>query len=101
MARNRVDALAYPHQQILPVPIGDTSQAKRNGALASLASCPAITVPAGFSTPTASAPLGVPVGIEFMGRPWDEPKLISLAYGFEQAARARKMPLLTPVPSRG
>jgi Asp-tRNA(Asn)/Glu-tRNA(Gln) amidotransferase A subunit family amidase len=96
MARHKLDVLAYPHQQILPVLIGNTNQAKRNGILASLASCPAITLPAGFSSPTASAPLGVPVGIEFMGRPWNEPQLISLAYGFERSSRARQLPPSVP-----
>jgi amidase len=96
MAHHQVNVLAYPHQQILPVPIGDTDQAKRNGILASLTSCPAVCLPAGFSSPTASAPLGVPVGIEFMGRPWSEPELISLAHCFEQSARARKVPESTP-----
>ncbi|MGW3627059.1 amidase [Streptomyces sp. NPDC000880] len=96
MARNKVDVLTFPHQQILPVPIGETNQAKRNGILGALTSCPAITLPAGFSTPTTAAPLGVPVGIEFMGRPWSEPTVISVAYAFEQAARARKVPVSVP-----
>jgi amidase len=96
MAKNRLDAVAYPHQKVLPVPIGQTNQAERNGILGSLSGCPAITVPAGFSTATASAPLGVPVGIEFLGRPWSEPQLIKIAYGFEQATKARKLPESTP-----
>jgi Asp-tRNA(Asn)/Glu-tRNA(Gln) amidotransferase A subunit family amidase len=96
LARHEVDMLVYPHQQILPVPIGQTNQAKRNGILASLASCPAITVPAGSSAPTASAPGGVPVGIEFLGRPWAEPQLIGVAFGFEQATRARQLPQSVP-----
>ena len=74
------------------VPIGETFQPDRNGVLAALAGFPAIVVPAGFSTATDRAPLGVPVGIEFMARPWEEPKLLRLAYGFEQATRARRMP---------
>jgi Asp-tRNA(Asn)/Glu-tRNA(Gln) amidotransferase A subunit family amidase len=96
MAMNRLDVLVYPHQKILPVPIGETNQAQRNGILASLTGCPAITVPAGFSSPTASAPLGVPVGIEFFGLPWSEPQLIKVAYGFEKATEARKRPVSTP-----
>jgi Asp-tRNA(Asn)/Glu-tRNA(Gln) amidotransferase A subunit family amidase len=93
---NRLDVLVYPHQKILPVPIGETNQAQRNGILASLTGRPAITVPAGFSSPTASAPLGVPVGIEFFGLPWSEPQLIKVAYGFEKATEARKRPVSTP-----
>jgi len=79
-----------------PVMIGEATQAERNGILASLAGFPAITVPAGFSSPTESAPIGVPVGIEFLGQPFSEPQLLRIAYGFEQATHARKPPPSTP-----
>lgn len=95
MAENRLDALVYPHQQRLVVPIG-ARQVDRNGVLGSAMGFPAITVPGGFSPPTDTAPIGVPVGIEFLGRPWDEPTLIRLAYGFEQATRFRRPPQSTP-----
>ena len=77
MAKNNVVALLYPHQKRLPVMISEMNQAERNGILASLAGFPAITVPAGFSTPTESAPIGVPVGIEFLGLPFSEPELVA------------------------
>jgi amidase len=96
MANNNVVALVYPHQKRLPVMIGDMNQAERNGILASLAGFPAITVPAGFSAPTASALMGVPVGIEFLGQPFSEPQLLKIAYSFEQATHARKPPQSTP-----
>jgi Asp-tRNA(Asn)/Glu-tRNA(Gln) amidotransferase A subunit family amidase len=96
MAKNDVVALVYPHQKRLPVMIGEMNQAERNGILASLAGFPAITVPAGFSSPTESAPIGVPVGIEFLGQPFTEPQLLQIAYGFEQATHARKTPQSTP-----
>jgi len=95
MAKNSVVALLYP-QKRLPVMISEMNQAERNGILASLAGFPAITVPAGFSTPTENAPIGVPVGIEFLGQPFDEPQLLRIAYGFEQATHARKPPQSTP-----
>jgi amidase len=96
MAQNRLDALIYPHQKSLPVPIGEMYQPNRNGILGALAGFPAIVVPAGFSAPTAHAPIGVPVGIEFLGRPWAEPQLLRVAYGFEQATHVRKPPNSTP-----
>ena len=52
---------------------------------AAVAGYPNITVPAGFF-------LGLPVGISFFGRAYSEPKLIKLAYAFEQATRARIEP---------
>ena len=96
MAKNNVVALLYPHQKRLPVMIGDAVQAERNGILASLVGFPAITVPAGFSSPTEASPVGVPVGIEFLGQPFSEPQLLQIAYGFEQATHARKPPQSTP-----
>ncbi len=56
-----------------------------------------MVVPAGFSTPTDTAPIGVPVGMEFVGRPWSEPTLIKLAYAFEQASQLRQPPRSTPL----
>jgi amidase len=96
MAKNKLDALVYPHQKCLVLPIGATFQKDRNGIIAALAGFPAIEVPAGFSTPTADAPIGVPVGMELLGRAWAEPELISLAFGFEDSSHMRKPPLSTP-----
>ena len=96
MANNQLDALVYPHQKCLVLPIGATFQKDRNGVIAALTGFPAIEVPAGYSTPTADAPIGVPVGLEFLGRAWAEPELIRLAYGFEQATHLRKPPVSTP-----
>jgi Asp-tRNA(Asn)/Glu-tRNA(Gln) amidotransferase A subunit family amidase len=95
MAENGLDALVYPHQKRLVVPIGQT-QVERNGVLGSVTGFPAITVPAGFSEPTKEAPIGVPVGIEFLGRPWSEAVLIRMAYAFEQATKVRRPPVSAP-----
>jgi amidase len=97
MAKNQLDALVYPHQKCLVLPIGATFQKDRNGIIAALAGFPAIEVPAGFSTPTPDAPIGVPVGMELLGRAWAEPELLKLAFGFEQATHLRKPPVSTPV----
>jgi amidase len=50
-----------------------------------VAGYPHITVPAGHH-------FGLPVGISFFGAAWSEPKLIQIAYSFEQLHRARKPP---------
>ena len=93
MDTNRVDAFVFPHQKRLVVPIGQP-QLDRNGVLGAVTGFPAFSVPAGFSNPTADAPIGVPVGIEFLGRPWSEPQLFAMTYAFERASLVRKPPLL-------
>jgi len=52
---------------------------------AAVAGYPHITVPAGYI-------LGLPVGISFFSKAWQEPTLIKLAYAFEQATKTRKPP---------
>jgi amidase len=52
---------------------------------AAVAGYPSITVPAGFVR-------GLPVGLSFIGRAWSEPRLIGLAYAYEQATKHRKPP---------
>jgi len=40
----------------------------------------------------AGAVHGLPIGISFFGKAWSEPKLIQLAYAYEQASQQRKAP---------
>jgi amidase len=96
MADYELDALVYPHQRRLVMPIGKTL-IERNGVLAATTGFPAITIPGGFSSPTADAPIGVPIGIEFLGRPWTERKLIKMAYTLENVIRLRRPPISTPL----
>jgi len=100
MAHQNLDALLYPMQQRLVAKIGDP-QFDRNGVLAAVTGFPAITVPGGFSHPAETAPLGIPVGIEFFGRPWSERTLIKIAHVYEQATRHRRTPLSTPLNREG
>jgi amidase len=52
---------------------------------AAVAGYPHITVPAGYI-------FGLPVGISFFAKAWQEPTLIRLAYALEQATKVRKPP---------
>jgi amidase len=54
-------------------------------ALPAVAGYPHITVPMG-------GVYGLPVGISFFGAAYSEPKLISLAYAFEQRTKFRRPP---------
>ena len=96
MAELGIDAILYPQQRILVVPAGESEQRERNGALSHGTGFPAVAFPGGFSPPTASAPLGVPIGAELLGRDYSEAQLLSLAYAVEQAANTRRPPLSVP-----
>jgi len=58
-----------------------------SSSLAAISGYPNITVPAGFAS-------DLPIGLSFMGKPWNEKQLIEIAYAFEQATGARRAPAL-------
>lgn len=87
-----LDALLYPEQCNLVVPIGSPNQYGRNGILAAVTGFPVVTIPTGFSPPTGDAPVGVPVGMEIMGMKWEEGKLLGLARLVDGVRRARRAP---------
>ncbi|KAK3389008.1 amidase signature domain-containing protein [Sordaria brevicollis] len=90
---NDIDAIIYPEQKNLVVKIGSPSQSGRNGILAALTGSPVITLPVGFSEATEEAPVGVPVGMEILGRKWSDGKLLGIAkYVGEVLGPVRKMP---------
>jgi len=91
-----LDAILYPLQKVLVVPIAAADQVERNGTLSNGTGLPAVTFPGGFSPPTTSAPIGVPVGAELLGRDYEEARLLAYAYAFEQATQWRKLPMSTP-----
>jgi amidase len=91
-----LDAILYPQQKILVAPVTAEDQLERNGTLSNGTGFPAVTFPGGFSAPTASAPLGVPVGAELLGLDYTEAKLLGYAYAFEQASGLRQPPQSTP-----
>ncbi|GJM84193.1 amidase [Paenibacillus sp. HMSSN-139] len=90
MADNNLDAIVYPTSTQPPALIGESQSSGNNNRLSPFSGFPAITVPAGFT------PDGLPVGIEFLGRAFDEGTLIKFAYSFEQGTHHRHAPRLTP-----
>lgn len=100
------DALLYPSVVSLPRP--GAPNAGTNNRLSPYSGFPAMTMPAGFTVPTDARP-ALPVGMEFLGREFDEATLIRLAAGYEATVAgtdaARQPPttapeLRTPVPRR-
>jgi Asp-tRNA(Asn)/Glu-tRNA(Gln) amidotransferase A subunit family amidase len=95
MDRYNLDALVYPLQKRLVSKHGEPN-VERNGFLASNGMLPAIDVPAGYSRPTPEAPKGVPIGMDLLGRPFDEGRLLALAYAWEMNGWKRIDPPFTP-----
>jgi Asp-tRNA(Asn)/Glu-tRNA(Gln) amidotransferase A subunit family amidase len=90
MNRHRVDALVYPFKSLAAPLIGVGDDGTRDNPLSAVTGLPAIVVPAGVSAE------GLPIAIEFLGRPFSEPRLIQLAHAYERASRMRKAPATTP-----
>jgi Asp-tRNA(Asn)/Glu-tRNA(Gln) amidotransferase A subunit family amidase len=87
MAADDLDAVLYPPSRVPPVEIPDNQPFEEmNCELAAHTGLPAIVVPAGFT------PAGLPVGVELLGRAFDERRLFELAYAFERATDHRRPP---------
>ena len=84
-----LDALIYPTMRRQAAVIGER-QGGDNCRLSAHSGLPAITVPAGFTDDD------MPVGLEMLGRAFAEPRLIGLAYAFEQSTGHRRPPASTP-----
>jgi len=56
-----------------------------SSSLAAISGYPSITVPAGYVS-------GLPIGLTFVAKPWNEKQLIEIAYAFEQTTGVRKPP---------
>lgn len=98
LEENNLDALIYPTWSNPPRLIGDlnTPHGDNNQLFSPSTGYPAITVPMGYSRGNT-----LPAGLQFFGRPWDEFRLIKLAYSYEQATRHRRPPASTPpIPRR-
>lgn len=56
-----------------------------SSCLAAVSGYPSVTVPMGYVS-------GLPVGISFVGKAWEDPLVINIAYAFEQLALIRRDP---------
>jgi len=93
MIKDKLDAIVSPSNAptwLIDFINGDCgSNYISSSSIAAVAGYPNITVPAGFVK-------NLPVGISFFGRAFSEPTLIKIAYAFEQATKARKVPKFLP-----
>jgi len=99
MDRHQLDALVLPYRttvaaEIGAVPTTRTSVARRsnaNNSLHAYTGLPTIIVPGGFF-----ASDGMPFGMQFLGREFSEPTLITVASGYEAVSKHRRAPASTP-----
>jgi Asp-tRNA(Asn)/Glu-tRNA(Gln) amidotransferase A subunit family amidase len=111
MQEQRLDALVSPMSTVPPRKLTSPREPAVNGrsaigySMIGQQGFPAITVPAGFTTevwdrerdgggtrlvgPIAAA---LPVGIDFIARPFDEPMLFRIASAYEAATKHRRPP---------
>jgi Asp-tRNA(Asn)/Glu-tRNA(Gln) amidotransferase A subunit family amidase len=85
-----LDALIYPPIRRKAAPLLETQGGGNNCQLSASTGWPALVVPAGFTAD------GLPVGIEFLGRPFSEPRLLSLGSALEARQPLRRPPSSTP-----
>ncbi len=85
----KLDAIAYPTIGQRPVLVG-SPQTASSCALSAQSGLPAISIPAGFTSD------GLPTGLELMGRPFSDARLVGFAFAFEQAGARRRAPAGAP-----
>jgi amidase len=89
MTKHRLEALVVPTggpAWMIDLVNGDAiNWDMESTSPAAVAGYPHITVPAGYI-------FGLPVGLSFFGKAWQEATLIKLAYAFEQAMKTRQPP---------
>jgi amidase len=111
MQEQRLDALVAPTATVPPRKLTAPREPAVNGrspvgwSMLGQQGFPVITVPAGFTTEVwdraregndpplvGPIPARLPVGVDFVGRPFDEPMLLRIASAYEAATRHRTPP---------
>ncbi|HJS19501.1 MAG TPA: amidase, partial [Anaerolineales bacterium] len=89
LRKHKLDAIVVPSggpAWMIDLINGDSSNwDMESTSPAAVAGYPHITVPAGYV-------FGLPVGLSFFGKAWQESTLIKFAYAFEQATQLRRTP---------
>ena len=94
MNAEKLDAIVYPTATRRPsrrdADPGTTTHGASAVRIANMTGYPDLIVPAGFTG------TGLPVCLSFLGPAFSEPHLLALGYAFEQATKARRIPVHTP-----
>jgi amidase len=93
MDANNVDAVVYPgllSDISLNDGGGNRSSFGRRDTPSGSSGAPTVAFPAGLNDH------GEPVGLQFLGRAWDDAKIVGMAYAFEQRAHGHVVPATAP-----
>lgn len=89
ISEERLDALVYPAQKRPPITLEEKPRPERNGIFASALGLPTIDLTAGFTPPSGTAPHGLPIGVDFLGKMYGDLELLRLANAVEKALAIR------------
>jgi hypothetical protein len=86
---NKLDAIVYPTLTRKAAIIGDP-QRGATCQFSAVTGLPALSMPAGFTSD------GLPIGVELLGGPLSDPRLVAFAFDYEQSTHPRRPPWTTP-----
>src|SRR5207249_2569996 len=86
-----LDALIYPTMRRKAALVGEPQRGS-TCQLSAVTGLPALSMPAGFT------PDSLPIGVELLGRPFGDDRLVAFAYDYAQAPRPPHPPRTTPPP---
>lgn len=90
MEQFKLDAVILPYRSLPPPEGSGTSASGDTNTLTSTTGLPAVIMPGGYTTKN------LPIGIQFVGKPFDDLTLLQVAHGYEQASKRRKPPATAP-----
>jgi amidase len=102
----KVDALVFPYQPAFAAPIENPVRKIEDPSFVPARGLPQPSIFAGYSSvgfpgivvPMGFGSQGLPMAISFMGRPYEEGRILGYAYAYEQATMMRRpSPLLPPL----
>lgn len=85
-----LDCLVLPYRTIPAFPFDGPRHPEGSNNLTSNSSLPAVIYPCGYTSKD------LPIAIQFVGKMYDDLKLLKIAYGYEQSAMPRELPTHTP-----
>jgi amidase len=88
--RFQLDCLVIPYRTIPALAWANPRHPESQNNLTSNSSLPAVIYPCGYTTNK------LPIGLQFIGKMYDDQKLLKVAYGYEQAVKPRQSPATTP-----